>query len=171
LSTAAIATVSTNHHQHHDRRVTRLDYWHHDPNDFDVYIRNPTAEDLPKLLHKFDEEGLEVWPWIWIHPNANGPHHVYVGLDSSTVEEIIRIRAASPNHNILIIADQATLDEATAQYPPGILADCHCGLVTDVGNSIALCNTDAKLIMLQDERVIAYDHLTVVNSPIHEERK
>ena len=35
-----------------------------------------------KLLNQFDEHGKEVWPWIWTHPNANGPHFVFIGVTS-----------------------------------------------------------------------------------------
>jgi hypothetical protein len=61
-------------------RRARLDYWDHDPNDFDYYVVNPTADDLPTLLRKFDHDGLDVWPWIWTQPNEHGPHYVFVGF-------------------------------------------------------------------------------------------
>lgn len=145
--------------QEREKQPVRLDYWEHDPKDFDVYIKNPTAEDLPMLLQKFDEEGKEVWPWIWTHPNANGPHFVFIGMNEFYVEEIKRIRATSPNHNILIIADEESLKKAT-KNDLAVLDECHCGIVTD--SRVSLLNVQAKILMLADERVIAYDYLTIV---------
>eukprot|EP00977_Amphora_coffeiformis_P000876 scaffold190_cov171-Amphora_coffeaeformis.AAC.1 len=139
--------------------TVRLDYWEHDEKDFDVYIKNPTADDLPILLKKFDEEGLEVWPWIWTHPNSNGPHFVFIGLNEFYVDEIKRIRAASPNNNILVVANEESLKKAT-KHDPGVLHQCQCGVVTD--SSLALLNAKAKILMLKDERVIAYDYLTII---------
>lgn len=142
-----------------DKSKCRLDYWEHDPKDFDVYIRNPTADDLPVLLEKFEEDGLEVWPWVWCHPNDNGPHFVFIGLNEFYIQEIKRIRAESPNNNILVIANEATIKEATAKCP-NVLNDCHCGTVVD--SSLALINVRARILMLKDERVISYDYLTIV---------
>jgi len=66
LSGGACLTVSS---------TTKLDddtlFWHHDKKDFDVYITNPSPEDLPNLLKQF-QAGKEVWPWIWCQPNENG---------------------------------------------------------------------------------------------------
>ena len=42
--------------------TTQMDYLQHDPEDYDIYINNPTAKDLPYLLNQFEEHGKEVWP-------------------------------------------------------------------------------------------------------------
>ena len=61
---------NSNHDQHvHHHNNTNTDY--------DYYIHHPTVDDLPILLHKFQKENLNVWPWIWTQSNENGPHHVY----------------------------------------------------------------------------------------------
>jgi hypothetical protein len=134
-------------------------YWEHDPKDFDFYITNPTAKDLPLLLHKFDVEGLDVWPWIWTHPNNDGPHYVFCGVNKHVVQQIREIRAASPQNNILIIApSQAILDEAAGDDPE-VYNRCHCGIVTD--STLELLNHEAKILMLKDERIVAFDYLII----------
>jgi hypothetical protein len=140
---------------------TRLEYWEHNPADFDFYITKPTAKDLPVLLHKFDVEGLEVWPWIWTHPNNDGPHHVFVGVSKESLVEIQRLRDESNQNNILIIASESQLREmALARNDPGIYERCQCGLVVD--SKLELLNHEAKILMLDDERVIAFDRLMLV---------
>jgi len=135
---------------------TRLEYWKHDKRDFDVYVENPTAQDLPRLLHQFDKQGLEVWPWIWTHPNENGPHYVFIGVSKDTIAHIERLRRESEQNNILIIASQQDLD---ACADPDVYHRCQCGLVTDA--KLQLLNHEAKILMLDDERVIAFDSLTI----------
>lgn len=148
--TAATATVRT-------ARVA-LDYWEHDPADFDYYVKNPTVDDLPVLLRKFDEEGLEVWPWVWTHPNNDGPHHVFVGMTKRTVQDIQRLRKESPQNNILIVATEDSL-LAAADGSMDVYHECQCGIVTDA--RLQLLHSDAKILMLNDERVIAFDYLTI----------
>jgi hypothetical protein len=141
--------------------VTRMEYWEHDPSDFDFYISKPTIKDLPILLHKFDKEGLEVWPWIWCHPNNDGPHHVFVGISKDSLDEIQRLRDESSQNNILVIAPEEQLREvALTRNDPDIYERCLCGLVID--SKVELLNHDAKILMLNDQRVIAFDRLILV---------
>lgn len=176
---------------------TRSDYWEHDPSDFDYYVTKPTAKDLPILMHKFDVEGLTVWPWvscyiyvmfyssfyyhyysknlltdlhlkhkllqkIWIHPNTkNGPHHVFVGMSEDSLDEIQRLAKVSDRNNILIIANKDKLEEvASKRNDPDIYERCQCGLVVD--SELKLLNHESKILMLDDERVIAFDRLILV---------
>ncbi len=141
--------------------ITRLDYWEHDPSDFDFYVSKPSVKDLPILLHKFDVEGLEVWPWIWTHPNNDGPHHVFVGISEDSLDEIQRLRNESNQNNILVIASEDELKEvALKRNDPDIYERCQCGLVID--SQLELLNHEAKILMLDDERVIAFDRLILV---------
>lgn len=139
--------------------------YEHDPRDFDYYIQKPTADDLPTLLHKFDDDGLEVWPWIWTHPNDNGPHYVFIGktVTSTIVQRIQEIREESPQNNILIIIsdDESTLQQAAkeAGADESVFDRCHCGIVT--GANLELLNIKNKILMLDDERVITFDYLTI----------
>lgn len=141
--------------------VTQLEYWEHDPKDFDLYISKPTAKDLPILLQKFEEEGKEVWPWIWTHPNNDGPHYVFVGICEETLVRIQRLRDESNQNNILIIASEERLRAvANAKNDPNVYERCQCGLVID--SKVEILNHEAKILMLDDERVIAFDCLTIV---------
>jgi hypothetical protein len=160
-ATAATALTITTNTSSASSSITRLEYWEHDPKDFDVYISNPTIKDLPILLHKFDKEGLEVWPWIWTHPNNDGPHHVFIGVDENSLVRIQQLRDDSNQNNILIIASEENLrDVASARNDPNIYERCQCGIVVD--SKVKLLNHEAKILMLDDERVVAFDCLTLV---------
>lgn len=138
------------------------EYCEHNANDFDYYVKNPTAEDLPTLLHKFDVEGQEVWPWIWTHPNADGPHHVFLGVNGHVIERIQELRKESPQNNILIIVPNEESLHAAAKasnVSTNVYAECQCGIVTNA--KLQLLNSSAKILMLDDERVIAFDYLLI----------
>lgn len=126
--------------------------------DFDVYLETPTADDLPTLLREF-QAGKEVWPWIWTQPNVDGPHDVYVlpehAMDeSSSLTAIQTFRINNPGRNVmLVIPDPAVLDSV-----PKELLD-HCGVVQ---SNIALLNHRHKILMLEDERVVCFDRLTIL---------
>jgi len=140
--------------------TTQLDYLEHDPQDYDIYIKNPTAGDLPYLLSQFDAHGKEVWPWIWTHPNATGPHFVFVGVTHDTLRRIRQLRSISSTYNILVIASEESIREAAMEVDdPNIYAETYCGVVTDT--SLELLNVEAKILMLSDKRVIAFDSLTI----------
>jgi hypothetical protein len=139
-------------------KTTKLEgnihYWHHEKKDFDLYITNPTANDLPLLLREF-QAGKEVWPWIWCHPNENGPHHVFVVTDDLTdeiLEQIHQLLKNSTNNNVLVVTSKDQL-----KSPGGVPS--MCGIVT--GAQVTLLNTRDKILMLNDERVIAFDRLVV----------
>lgn len=145
--------------------------YHHDPKDFDYYVQHPTVDDLPILLQKFDQDGLEVWPWIWTHPNENGPHYVFLlqcgktaTIPISVVHRVQELRKESPRNNILIILsddDESALHRAAkeAGVDANVFDQCHCGIVTGV--NLELLNVRHKILMLDDERVIAFDYLTI----------
>lgn len=123
---------------------------------FDVYIENPTKEDLKGLLQQF-EEGKEVWPWIWTWRNANGPHYVFVGTDSCSDEKIKQLANASVRNNILVITDnKSRLLNSDREF----YYKHRCGLIENV--SIAEMDVEEKIIMLDDERVIVFDELHIV---------
>eukprot|EP00537_Pseudo-nitzschia_pungens_P003393 CAMPEP_0172367720 /NCGR_PEP_ID=MMETSP1060-20121228/23271_1 /TAXON_ID=37318 /ORGANISM="Pseudo-nitzschia pungens, Strain cf. cingulata" /LENGTH=224 /DNA_ID=CAMNT_0013092067 /DNA_START=63 /DNA_END=737 /DNA_ORIENTATION=- len=149
----AITNISTS-------MTTQMDYLEHDPKDYDIYIQNPTAEDLPYLLNQFDEHGKEVWPWIWTHPNETGPHYVFIGVTRETLHQIRELRSMSSTYNILLIASEESLREAAKEVgDANIYDETLCGVVTDA--TLKLLNVEAKIIMLSDERVIAFNSLTI----------
>mmetsp|Transcript_27099 Transcript_27099/g.65769 ORF Transcript_27099/g.65769 Transcript_27099/m.65769 type:complete len:179 (-) Transcript_27099:246-782(-) len=160
LITAGAYVVSSSNNS--KKATTKLDYYEHDESEFDYYVKNPTVEDLPVLLRKFDDENQDVWPWIWTHPNRdNGPHYVFIGMNAKTIGRIQEIRRQSLNHNLLVIASQEVLEEAAREAGVSfdVYHDCHCGMVTDA--ELQLLHVKSKILMLDDERVIAFDYLTI----------
>lgn len=156
--------MSTLYQQQNRKNILMESYWDHDPKDFDVYIPKSemTKNHLPYLLHKFDNEGLEVWPWIWTHPNDDGPHHVFVGVSDRILDQIEELRKEErqEQNNILIIASQESLDKvAIARNDKDIYHRCQCGLVTD--SHLELLHEEKKLLMLADERIVSFDYLTI----------
>ena len=140
---------------------TQMDYLEHDYQDYDIYIKNPTAKDLPYLLNEFDENGKEVWPWIWTHPNDAGPHYVFVGVNVDTLDQIRKLRSKSTAYNILVIASEESMIQAANEAgDPNVYEETHCGIVTDA--TLELLNAEAKILMLSDERVISFDSLTII---------
>ena len=109
---------------------------------------------MPILMKGF-QAGKEVWPWIWTQPNEDGPHFVFVGQLSDKVLAEIRDLLQDPNNNVLIIASRQQFDVVPNKKE---LLD-HCGVVLDA--SITLLNQDERMLMLDDERVISFDRLTV----------
>ena len=161
LSTAStLATTLATTRAATTTMTTQMDYLEHNPEDYDIYIKNPTANDLPYLLDQFDKHGKEVWPWIWTHPNETGPHFVFVGVNRDTLDRIRLLRSRSPTYNILLIASEEALREAAKEAGDlNIYDETHCGIVSDA--SLELLNVEAKILMLSDERVIAFDSLTI----------
>lgn len=141
--------------------TTQMDYLEHDEEDYDIYIKNPTVDDLPYLLNQFDEHGKEVWPWIWTHPNEAGPHIVYIGVNVDTLEQIRKLRSKSTAYNILVIASEEVIVQAANDAgDPKVYEETHCGIVSDA--TLELLNVNEKILMLSDERVISFDSLTII---------
>jgi len=123
--------------------------------DFDMYIDNPTRSDLIKL-YKAHQNGQNVWPWIWTQPNTNGPHHVFVGpISIENLKQIKKLKDTIPNCNLLVI----TTEESLQSLPEGeeSLYQYECGLVIDT--PVTLLDSENKILMLEDERVINYTKL------------
>ena len=197
-SIVACGLVVASINEQNKNLVTRMEYWDHNPEDFDYYVTRSemTKDHLPILLRKFDHEHLDVWPWIWTHPNNDGPHHVYIGINYDVLDEIMKLCNGehSEQNNILIDASEEALrkvamehihihkqrykkreddndhdddDDSDSDDHDDDDHDCmsiysryQCGLVTD--SQLELLNEDAKILMLDDERVVAYDFLTVL---------
>lgn len=126
-----------------------------DPEDFDCYIHSPTVDDLPLLLSKFEDDGLDVWPWVWIHANENGPHHVFVGINDHVLKRLVELRTESCQNNLLLIVQ----DEKDVAGYGEILQESHCGVIV---GTIELLHPRDRILMLEDERIIVFDTLTMV---------
>ena len=107
-------------------------------------------------LYKAHQRGQEVWPWIWTQPNSNGPHHVFVGpISIEDIKQIKKLKETIPNCNLLVI----TTEESLQSLPEGeeSLYQYECGLVIDT--PVTLLDSENKILMLEDERVINYTML------------
>ena len=124
--------------------------------EFDVYITRPTTSDLRPLVAQF-QDGLEVWPWVWTWRNRDGPHHVFVGLNADTIPEIERLAKESPRNNIMIVAAPPP-EEMHKLAPRKFYQDCQCGVIE---SEVALMDVKAKIMMLDDERIICFDRCTI----------
>ncbi|GMH85235.1 hypothetical protein TrVE_jg5415 [Triparma verrucosa] len=134
----------------------------------DLYIKNPKVSDL-RILYSRWASGSDVWPWIWCHRNANGPHHVFVlsSTDLNTeqakalLQQIERLAKSSPNNNIVVIVDNES-KLASAPGSPGLdwFYKNRCGLVE---GRVKLFDADSKILMLDDERVIAFDSCSIAS--------
>ena len=122
--------------------------------DFDLYMEQPTREDLPRLVQAW-HQGFEVWPWVWTQWNEYGPHVVFVGkLNEAVLGEIATLRQNHPhNSNILVV----TTPDQLQGLPDDALH--MCGIVTDA--TVALLNAEARILMLSDERIVCFDRLVV----------
>lgn len=126
-----------------------------DPKDFDYYVHSPKTDDLPTLLSKFEVEGLDVWPWVWLHANENGPHHVFVGVNDQVLKRLMELRRESPQNNLLLVVQ----NENDVSDHSKILADSHCGVIV---GTVELLHPKKKIIMLSDERIIVFDTLNMI---------
>ena len=128
--------------------------------EYDVYVRHPRVEDLKILVERFEKGGQDVWPWVWTWRNANGPHHVYLGLTRDCVGDIERL--SRENNNVLIIASERECSRvATAEQ----LASWQCGVID---GKIKLLDVENKMLMLADERIICFDRLIIAHDPASE---
>ena len=125
---------------------------------YDIYISNPVTNDLKKLVKEF-ENGKEVWPWVWTWRNANGPHHVFVGVNSDTIYEIERLARDDVRNNITLIESEAELLQLR---PMKFYEKCQCGMIDE---QVRLMDVRAKIMMLEDERIICFDRCTIAQHP------
>jgi hypothetical protein len=110
--------------------------------------------DLPKLVAQWQaSDDEETWPWVWCQHNPTGPHHVFVGLGAGTLERIRGVSAADASNNItVVIRDDGEL--ARRGLSEAQLHALRCAVVRE---RVAQVDAESKLLMLRDERVIAYD--------------
>ena len=124
---------------------------------YDVYIRTPRSSDLRGLVREF-MNGKEVWPWVWTWRNQNGPHHVFVGVNEDTIFEIERL-ARDARNNITLIENEAKLFQLR---PMQFYSKCQCGVIDE---RVQLMDVRAKIMMLEDERIICFDRCTIAQNP------
>ena len=83
--------------------------------------------------------------------------YVFVGVDRETLWKCQQVAAANVNHNLLLIAtDEQIRDAGFTEHD---FEKCRCGIHPGPVAELDLCH---KICMLQDERVVAFDQLTIV---------
>ena len=127
--------------------------------EYDVYVREPRVRDLRRLVRLW-EDGRDVWPWVWTWRNAHGPHHVYIGVTPDCVAEIERLALQNANgysNNVTIVAND---EELRRLRPMETWSAWQCGIID---GKVALLDVDAKILMLEDERIICFDRLVIAH--------
>jgi len=77
-------------------------------------------------------------------------------VNRETLDRIRQLRSISPTYNILLIATEDAIREAAKEDDdPNIYDETYGGIVSDA--SLELLNVEATILMLSDERVIAFD--------------
>jgi len=129
------------------------------------HLRTQRAQwDLPRLVAQWKaSESEETWPWVWCAHNPTGPNHVFVGFGAGTLEQIRAVSAASTANNITVVlrggsggGGGGTDDDELARC--GVSeAELHALRCAVVRERVEQVDAESKLLMLRDERVIAYD--------------
>lgn len=121
----------------------------------DLYVHNPNVNDLRRLVNAW-EHGHDVWPWVWTWRNPHGPHHVFIGLNER-VDRAIEALAVDEQNNMIVVASPSEFARRGMAY----YMKHRCAIVH---SHVALMDVEAKLLMLQDERIICFDECTIVDS-------
>ena len=97
---------------------------------FDVYLERESVgtKELRMLVRQW-EAGKDVWPWIWLWRNPNGPHHVFVGLAPHAIASIERLAVESENNNMTIIIPAEEWPRHQSTATPAFLERNRCGLI------------------------------------------
>ena len=124
----------------------------------DLYLTNPNVSDLPVLYQQW-QEGHDTWPWVWCQRNENGPHHVFV-LDGTNWEDVKKIESLSKssvnNNLIVVVPDMSVL--MGSLWGLNWFLNHRCAVIE---GRIKLHHKKEKIMMLEDERIIAYDTLNI----------
>ena len=110
--------------------------------------------DLPRLKAQWQaSDNEETWPWVWCQHNPTGPHHVFVGLGAGTLAQIRGVSAADASNNITVVIRNDS-ELARRGLSEAQLHALRCAVLRE---SVAQIDAESKLLMLRNERVIAYD--------------
>ena len=103
-----------------------------------------------------NSKGEESWPWIWTWHNPVGPHHVFIELNEYTLSHVRRISSESERNNLTVVVK--SIDDLKAfNLAPELLYENRCAIIEGV--VLNQLDSENKIIMLNDERIICYDYL------------
>ncbi len=112
--------------------------------------------DLKGLMNVWENSsGEESWPWVWCWHNPVGPHHVFIQVSKDTLHQTSRICRESERNNLTVVV-RSMNDLKSFDLTPEMLYKNRCAIIEGV--SMQQIDTENKIMMLNDERIIAYDH-------------
>ena len=125
--------------------------------DAEKYLLKTTVWDLKKIVDRWDEtDDGETWPWVWCWHNPNGPRHIFVGVDETTISKAQNIAKNPQNNLTLVIQSEQELE------PFGYnLSDFHNERFAVHLSKPKQMDFDNKILMLEDERILCYDRLYI----------
>ena len=126
----------------------------------DAFKKTVKQWDLPKLVEAWKTSvSEETWPWVWTWHNPNGPHAVHVGVDKHTLRACRTFAEESNRNNLtLVVKDVSEIEEEGHSVEDFYKA--RCAVIFSAPQQIDLNN---GILMLQDERIICYDTLTLAH--------
>lgn len=108
--------------------------------------------DLPSLVDVWRHSPDEAWPWVWCDRNPVGPHHLFIGVDASTLSAVAALSLASVSNNITVICSARDLAEADITESQ---LNAHRAAVILV--PVQQLDVGSKMVMLADERILVFD--------------
>ena len=110
--------------------------------------------DLPRIMAQWQAGGEETWPWVWCQRNPTGPHFVFVGFTAGSLDQVRAVAAASSANNITVVLAKGGDELAAVGVSEAQLHALGCAIIHE---PVAQIDAGAKLLMLRDERILAYD--------------
>lgn len=113
--------------------------------------------DLKGLLNVWQNStDEESWPWVWTWHNPVGPHHVFIQLNEDTLSHARSISSKSERNNLTLVV--RSIDDLKAyNITPELFYENRCAIIEGV--VLSQLDSENKIIMLNDERIICYDYL------------
>jgi hypothetical protein len=120
--------------------------------------QNEEAAKVKSLKELVDDgkAGIESWPWLWTQRNPDGPHYIFVGVTKDTLSKCQQISQASPQHNILLLADESEIEKYTTVEA---FYKARCAIHDAKPIQI---DWENKILLLGDERLVEFDELVIV---------
>jgi len=126
------------------------------------HLRGPPRSewDLPGLLAAWRASpSEETWPWVWTQPNSSGPHHVFLGFGPGTLAHIALAAQADARNNLTVVLPEASEEGGDVLTQHGTTEAQLFGLGCAIIRArVAQLDTKSKLLMLSDERILAFDY-------------
>lgn len=144
-------------------KQTKVEWAYPSPYDVEVpaarfaetaHLRSQTLQwDLPKLVDIWrDDSKEEGWPWVWCDRNPVGPHHLFIGVNGSTLLQVAALCRGSVNNNITVVVSERDLAQAGVSE-----AQLHALRAAVIFVPVQQLDVANRIAMLADERIIVYD--------------